>query len=75
MFDESEYWNSSALIAMLGLAIVSHGAYLCYRSAPKLERLIAHTGSIVMLRLSAFILLCLGVQILMDVGFKIVRGH
>ena len=52
---------------MLGLAIVSYVAYLCYRSAPKLVSLIAHTGSIVMLRLSAFILLCL--------GFKLVRGH
>ena len=67
LFDDGEYWNSSALIAMLGLAIVSYVAYLCYRSAPKLVSLIAHTGSIVMLRLSAFILLCL--------GFKLVRGH
>ncbi len=75
LFGEGEYWNPSILIAMLGLAFVSFVVYLCYRSAPKLVSLIGHTGSIVMLRLSAFILLCLGVQILMDVGFKLARGR
>ncbi|MEJ8676108.1 MarC family protein [Chromobacterium amazonense] len=42
--------------------------YLCYAHADKLLRYLGQTGSIVFLRLSAFILLCLGVQIMWD-GF------
>ncbi|WP_312854330.1 MarC family protein [Paludibacterium denitrificans] len=40
--------------------------YLCYRHADKLLRYLGQTGSVVFLRLSAFILLCLGVQILWE---------
>ncbi len=75
LFGDGVALNGSVLIAMLGLAIVSAVVYLCYRSAPKLVSLIGHTGSMVMLRISAFILLCLGVQILMDVGFKLAHNY
>ncbi|WP_051670846.1 MarC family protein [Bryobacter aggregatus] len=75
IFSDGTILDFSALITVLGLLLVSGVVYLCYRSAPRLVRLIGETGSVVMLRLSAFILLCLGVQILLDAGFKILKGH
>ncbi|MFK7090934.1 MarC family protein [Chromobacterium violaceum] len=54
-----------------GLSAVLVGStlvYLCYANADKLLRYLGQTGSVVFLRLSAFILLCLGVQIMWD-GF------
>ncbi|MNT83164.1 hypothetical protein D3C72_2229910 [compost metagenome] len=37
---------------------------MCLRNADKLFRYLGQTGSVVFLRLTAFILLCLGVQII-----------
>ncbi|WP_434634965.1 MarC family protein [Chromobacterium sp. CV08] len=48
--------------------------YLCYSHADKLLRYLGQTGSVVFLRLSAFILLCLGVQIMWD-GFGELAGQ
>ena len=50
------------------LAVVSVGVlvYLAFRYAHRLLRPLGEAGTIVFLRLSAFILLCLGVQILWD---------
>ncbi|RMX04305.1 NAAT family transporter [Corticibacter populi] len=52
--------------AVLGLAVVASIIYICYRYAEYLTRLLGETGTIVFLRLSAFILLCLGIQIFWD---------
>lgn len=55
---------------VLGLAhvsavlIVAIAVYLCYRYADRILRRLGDTGSAVLTRLSAFILLCIGVQIL-----------
>ena len=38
--------------------------YVCYRFADRVLRLLGDSGTDIFLRLSAFILLCLGVQIL-----------
>lgn len=73
LFSEHAHLDSHAVVTLVGLGIVSLLVFLCYRSAPRLGSLIGRTGSIVMLRLSAFILLCLGVQILLDATFKIFR--
>jgi len=75
LFSEGIQIDARSFATLAGLLIVSALVYLCYRSAPRLGGLIGRTGSIVMLRLSAFILLCLGVQILLDAGFKILKAH
>jgi len=38
--------------------------YLCYRFAERLVRLLGPVGTNVLMRLSAFIMLCIGIQIL-----------
>ena len=52
--------------AVVGMACVSVVVYLCYRFAARILRVLGRTGSTVMLRLSAFILLAVGVQIFCD---------
>ncbi len=49
--------------AAVGLLVVALVTFLCYRYAQALLRPLGETGTIVFLRLSAFILLCLGIQI------------
>ena len=43
--------------------IVSLSVYLCYRYAEQILRKIGKIGTGIFIRLSAFILLCIGVQI------------
>jgi multiple antibiotic resistance protein len=47
-----------------GVALIALSIYFCYRFAEDIGRLLGRTGSSVFLRLSAFIALCVGVQIL-----------
>jgi multiple antibiotic resistance protein len=47
----------------LGILIVAVSVYLCYRYADRILRKLGPTGTSVVVRLSAFILLCIGVQI------------
>jgi multiple antibiotic resistance protein len=51
----------AALIAMLVIAI---SVLLCYGLADQLARAIGKTGMVVIVRLSAFLLVCIGVQIM-----------
>jgi multiple antibiotic resistance protein len=53
-----------ALPKLAGLAIVALAVYLSYRYASKLIASLGETGTHVLLRLSAFILLCLAITIL-----------
>lgn len=46
-----------------GILIVTMAVYLCYRYADRIIRKLGATGTGVVIRLSAFILLCIGVQI------------
>ncbi len=55
--------------ALVGLAAVSILIYLCYSQAEHVLRKLGPTGVNVLLRLSAFILLCIGVQIALE-GFS-----
>jgi multiple antibiotic resistance protein len=57
---------TSVLGALTGILLVSSAVYLCYRFASRLLVALGKTGTVVMLRLSAFILLSVGVQILCD---------
>ncbi|TIC87228.1 MarC family protein [Crenobacter intestini] len=54
------------LAAMVAVALVSVFVYLCYRHGERLLALLGQTGAVVFMRLTAFILLCLGVQIMWD---------
>jgi len=51
------------VVDLIGVAIVSLSVYLSYRYASRLIRVLGETGTIVFLRLSSFILLCVGVAI------------
>jgi len=52
------------VIDMIGIAIVGLAVYLSYRFASRLASALGETGTNVFLRLSAFIILCVGVSIL-----------
>jgi len=56
-------WDS-IVSAIIGLAIISFLVWLCYYSAQWMSRVLGETGTSVVVRLSSFILLCIGVQIL-----------
>ena len=47
----------------VGILIVAVAVYLCYRHADRIVKQLGPTGTGVAMRLSAFILLCIGVQI------------
>jgi multiple antibiotic resistance protein len=49
--------------AVIGSLIVAVSVYICYRYAERLERFLGEVGLGVFLRLSAFIVICIGVQI------------
>jgi multiple antibiotic resistance protein len=53
----------TALAHALGILLVAIGVYLCYRYAEIILRKLGSTGTGVVVRLTAFILLCIGVQI------------
>lgn len=48
---------------VLGAAFIAATVFVCYRYADRMLRLIGETGTSVLIRLSAFIMLCVGVQI------------
>jgi len=47
----------------VGAALVAATVFVCYRYADRMLRVFGETGTSVLIRLSAFILLCIGVQI------------
>jgi len=53
-----------ASIAVLGVAITAGAIYLCYRNASRLMALLGEIGTMVIMRLLAFILLCIGIEIM-----------
>jgi multiple antibiotic resistance protein len=50
--------------AVAGLLAIAATIYVCYRFAEQLERVLGEVGTNVFVRLSAFILLCIGIEIL-----------
>lgn len=53
----------SFVAALIGVFLISIAVWLVYRYAQRIGHWIGHTRMMVVLRLSAFILLCIGVQI------------
>lgn len=54
---------SEILGALAGLIAISVTVYFCFREAPTIERVLGRTGTSVLIRLFAFILLAIGFQI------------
>jgi multiple antibiotic resistance protein len=53
----------AALAHTVGILLVALGVYLCYSYADRILHKLGPTGTSVVVRLTAFILLCIGVQI------------
>ena len=62
----ADYYGWAATGALLAVIAVSMTIYLSYRFAPWILHYLGKTGTDVFMRLSAFILLCLGAQILIS---------
>ena len=56
----------SALAATLGVALIGLTIFLCYRYSDGLERLLGPNGTSILIRLSAFLLVCIGIQIMFN---------
>jgi len=54
---------ATSLAQAVGILVVAFSIYLCYRYADRILQKLGPTGTSVVVRLSAFILLCIGVQI------------
>jgi multiple antibiotic resistance protein len=55
-----------AIGAFLGLVLIALSIYLAYRFAEKIAKILGATGLEVLVRLSAFIVMCIGIQIIWD---------
>lgn len=56
-------WLISGPATLIGVTLVAASVFVAYRYADRLSRIIGENGMNVLLRLTAFILLCIGVQI------------
>ena len=63
-----------ALASLVGLAAVAFTVFFSFRFAAQLIRFLGTTGTLVLLRLSAFILMCIGVQIITNAIIVVVQG-
>ncbi len=62
---EGSEWEWAVIAGLLiGAVVIAISIYLCYRFAEKLAEALGDTAMNVTLRLSSFILVCIGVQIL-----------
>ena len=65
-----------SLAHTLGIIVVSITVFLSYRYAQAILRRLGPTGTVVLVRMSAFILLCIGVQIVWNgISALLVRAH
>ena len=64
--EKSMHWTRLALggSAIAGIIAIALTIYVCYRFAERIIALLGRSGTNVVVRLSAFILLCIGIQIL-----------
>lgn len=54
----------SMIGAVIGAVLIAASVYLCYAFADRLARALGETGMNVIMRLSSFLLVCIGVQII-----------
>jgi multiple antibiotic resistance protein len=67
------YWILPAA-AFLGCAVIAGSVYLMYRFAEPIGRIVGDTAMYVVFRLSAFILVCIGVQIVWNGTSALLRS-
>ena len=60
--------------AVAGLLAIAVTIYICYRFGERMARVLGTTGTSVVVRLSAFILLCIGIEILWN-GYSAFMGQ
>jgi multiple antibiotic resistance protein len=65
----------TAFAHAVGILLVALGVYFCYRYADGILRKLGATGTTVVVRLTAFILLCIGVQICWNGVHALIRGE
>jgi multiple antibiotic resistance protein len=71
------YWSANLLMllaAAIGCAFVAATIYPCYAFADRLASVMGPTGMNVILRLSSFLLVCIGVQILWNGASKLLSS-
>jgi multiple antibiotic resistance protein len=56
----------SALAAVVGIVCVGVAIFLCYWFSEGLQRVLGPTGTSILIRLSAFIVVCIGIQIMFN---------
>jgi len=62
------------LAAVIGSALVAVSIYICYGFADRLAAIIGESGMSIILRLSSFLLVCIGVQILWNGASALLRS-
>lgn len=56
----------TAVAGVIGIILIGFSIYLSYAYADRLEKLLGATGTSILIRLSAFIVLCIGIQIMFN---------
>jgi multiple antibiotic resistance protein len=59
--------------AIIGLLAIAATIYVCYRYAEQIISMLGERGTNVVIRMSAFILLCIGIQIIWS-GYQALLG-
>ena len=62
---------------MVGILLIGITIYLCYRFSEGLQRLLGPNGTSILIRLSAFILVCIGIQIMfngLESFYRVLKG-
>ncbi len=64
-----------AIGAFIGVVAIAASIYIAYRFAGNIARLLGETGVEVMVRLSAFILMCIGIEIVWNGYSALIPAH
>ena len=68
-----EQWLSFVLETVLAVALLCLAVYVFYRNSGRLARAIGATGTTIVVRLSAFLLFCIGIQVFWN-GAQVLLG-
>jgi len=76
---KASYVNSTdeilfVLATLSAVVVIAATIFLCFAYADRIQRLLGPGGTDIAVRLSAFILFCLGVQILWSGGSELLRS-
>ncbi len=71
--DHSGFHPLTLIAAVIGSVLIALSVFLCYAFADRLARAVGPSGMNVILRLSSFLLVCIGVQILWN-GLRVLLG-